>query len=190
MRGYQEITTQAELEALLKRIAGFHDSMAKEFHIVNRGHVNPDHSMSMNHRFDARLLVQTQWPPFALEMVFIGVESLRMEDPGEYWGAIATVEDTPAPVEKRRIAFQFDRSLWIKAERLLVCDRSDWLGSVTRLGAEVPHPDCVPATEIVETWRQCSGCGDAFEAESSAIYATCPACGQMTELTEGTPKEA
>jgi hypothetical protein len=101
MVGYSEIETQTELDALLQRVAGFHDSVVKEFYLVNRAHVNPDHSMSMNHRYDARLLIQTQWQPFALEIVLIGVEELRTDAAGEYWGATALMKHTTAPVEKR-----------------------------------------------------------------------------------------
>src|SRR5262245_6197782 len=58
MIGYTEIATQIDLDALLDRTARFHDSMIKELHVVNRANVASDHSMLMNHRFDARLLLQ------------------------------------------------------------------------------------------------------------------------------------
>jgi hypothetical protein len=187
MVGYSESQTQAELDALLQRVAGFHDSMVKEFYLVNRAHVNADHSMLMNHRYDARLLVQTQWPPFALEIVLIGVQELRTEAAGEYWGATALMEHTTAPVEKRHISLKFDSSFEVAAERrLFVRDRSDWLGRKPRLGSEVPEPDCIPAAMIVDDWRQCSGCADAFAAPPSDLYAICPTCGRMTELPETT----
>lgn len=86
MLGYTEIETQADLDDLLGRAAGFHDSMVKELRVVNRAYVRSDRSMVMNHRFDARLLVQTQWPPFALEIVLIGIEELQSENATEYWG--------------------------------------------------------------------------------------------------------
>jgi hypothetical protein len=177
------------MDAFLDHVKGFHDGMTKEMYVVNRAHVSFDHSMSMTHRFDARLLVQTQWDPFAIEIVFIGVQTLRMGDPGEYWDATGLVERTTRPVEKRTVSLKFDRGLEITAERLLVRDRSNWLGPTARLGSEVPHPDCVPATAILDRWRQCSACADAFDTEPSAIYAVCPTCGRMTELavreTEG-----
>jgi hypothetical protein len=68
------------------------------------------------------------------------------------------------------------------AERLFVRDRSEWLGANLRLGSEVPAPDCIPAAMIADSWRQCSGCADAFEAAPSEVYAICPTCGRMTEL--------
>ena len=76
---YSEITTQLEMDALLARVAGFHDAMAKELHLSNRGWVEPDRSMMMSHRFDARLLVQSQWDPVAIELLFIGIETLSAD---------------------------------------------------------------------------------------------------------------
>lgn len=51
MLGYTEIETQADLDDLLGRAAGFHDSMVKELRVVNRAYVRSDRSMVMNHRF-------------------------------------------------------------------------------------------------------------------------------------------
>ena len=84
MLGYAESEPQAQLDVLFQCIAGLHDSMVKELYVVNRAHVNDDHSMTLNHRFDARLLVQIQRPPFAIEIVLIGIENLRTEGAGEY----------------------------------------------------------------------------------------------------------
>ena len=94
------------------------------------------------------------------------------------------------PIEKRLISLKFDNGLDITAERLFVRDRPDWLGPKTRLGSEVPDPDCVPAAVLLDGWRQCSACADAFEAKPSEVYAVCPACGRMTEFVEGTAEEA
>ena len=67
---YIEILSQKDMDELLNSVKGFHDSMTKEIHIINRGHVNPDHSMTMSHKFDGRLLIQSQWKPFAIELLF------------------------------------------------------------------------------------------------------------------------
>jgi hypothetical protein len=89
MLGYTEIETQSELDSLLDRAAGFHDSMIKELHLVNRAYVSSDHSMFMNHRFDAQLLVQTQWTPFAVEIIFIGIEEMRTDSASDFWVQLA-----------------------------------------------------------------------------------------------------
>jgi hypothetical protein len=188
MVGYTEIATQANLDALLDRAAGFHDSMIKELHVVNRAHVNSDHSMVMDHRFDARLLVQTQWPPFALEIVLTGIEELRADSAREFWGATGLIEHWNVPTEGRRVSLKFDASFVVVAERMFVRDRSDWLGPKPRIGSEVPEPDCAPATAIVDRWRQCSACADAFEADPGEVHVVCPTCGRMTELSERVPE--
>jgi hypothetical protein len=189
MLGCTEIATQADLDALLDRVAGFHDSMVKEFHMMNRAHVKPDHAMLMTHRFDARLLVQTQWPPFGIEIVLIGIQELRTENAGEFWGGAGLIEQWHEPTERRRVSLKFDDSFVVVAERMFVRDRSDWLGPKPRLGSEVPEPDCVPATTIVDRWRQCSACADAFEADPDEIHALCPTCGRMTELAGTTTND-
>ncbi|HET9227758.1 MAG TPA: hypothetical protein VFR31_13880 [Thermoanaerobaculia bacterium] len=181
MRAYAEITTQEEMDALLSRVGGFHDSMAKELHLVNRGWVDPDRSMTMTHGFDARLLIQTQWPPFAIELLFIGIEQLQAQPPGEFWGASGSVTLVEAPVEKRLVTIRFDDELAISAARLFVLDRSDWLGPRARFGVEVPHPDCVAANPMEDGWRQCSLCAEAFQESADVIYVLCPGCGTLTE---------
>lgn len=184
MRHYVEITTQDEMDALLVRVAGFHDSMVKELYLSNRGWVGPDRSMAMNHRFDARLLVHSQWDPAAIELLFIGIEGLSAYDSSEYMGAVGKVEFVKGPVEMRCISITFDSTFSINAERLFFLDRPDWTGPRSRFGLEVPHPDCVPAKRIIDQWRQCSSCADAFEAPKEAQYYLCSTCGLMTELVD------
>lgn len=190
MKNYSEITTQEEMDALLARVAGFHDSMAKELHLSNRGWVGPDRSMMMNHRFDARLLIHSQWEPAAIELLWIRIERLETDDPGEFWGASGTVEFVASPVEKRRVSITFDQALSITAEQLFIIDRPDWTGPRSRFGVEVPHPDCVPATQLADRWRQCSACADAFEELEEVVYCLCSGCGVMTELVDDAPQQA
>ena len=111
MQGYHEITTQADMDALLNSIAGFHDSMLKELHATNRGYVTPDRSMMMSHRLDGRFLVQSQWPPYAIELLFLGIQQLEFSDPAEYWGAEGKLEVSHVPVERRLVTLRFNGSL-------------------------------------------------------------------------------
>lgn len=184
MRGYTEVFTQDEMDALLARVGRFHDSMAKELHLLNRGWVDEDRAMTMCHRYDARLLLQTQWQVAAIELLFIGVESLETGDPGEFWGAGGSVAYKESPVETRRISMSFDTSLKITAERLFFVERPSWTGPDARMGLEVPHPGCIPAGSIGNGWRQCSFCAEAFEAPGGQIYLLCPGCKQLTELAD------
>jgi hypothetical protein len=70
MKSYIEVKTQEDMVKLLNSIMGFHDSMAKEFHLMNRGWVDKDCQMMMSHSFDLQLLIQSQWEPYAIELIF------------------------------------------------------------------------------------------------------------------------
>jgi hypothetical protein len=190
MRRYTEVTTQEEMDALLARVRGFHDSLTKEFHLTNRAWVATDRSMMMSHRFDARLLVHSQSQPVAIELLFIGIERLALDDAGEYGAASGSVVFETTPVERKRITLEFDRAFSVTAERLFFVDRPSWTGPRARFGDEVPHPDCVPATRLDERWRQCSSCGEATEAAVGAAYCLCSGCGAMTELVEDAGQQA
>ena len=176
MNGYHEITTQEEMDRLLDSMAGFHDSMTKEVHLINRGSVEPDGGMFMTHRLDAQVLLQTQAPPpRAAELVFIGIQEIRMEPPGEYFSATGTVE------RDLSIRMSFDRSFEIRARRLFYRMRPDWLGSRAFLTSEVPSPDALKAILIGDGWRRCE-CGDAWQVDDKEPFSVCPACGSLTEL--------
>jgi hypothetical protein len=157
--------------------------MAKELHLVNRGWVNPDKSMVMSHRFDARLLVQSQWEPIAIELLLLDISSLHIGAPNEFWGATGRVVIHTFPVEGASISLNFDNDLKVTCGRLFYVDRTSWTGPDCRFGREVPHPDCVPATTIEGTWRQCSACADAFEVNLGVEFVLCPNCGVLTELS-------
>ncbi len=184
MRSYAEVLTQSDMEHLRDSIAGFHDSMTKEIHLINRGAVLPNHNMEMQHKFDAQVLIQSQWEPFALELLFTNVRTFELNGAGEYWGATGIVENRLTPVAERFITLQFDHSLTIVSERLHIRTRSDWLGHQPFFGAEVPSPDAVAARFLQDKWRQCSQCADAWEAESNDEFSRCPGCGAITQLEE------
>ena len=80
MKSYTEVKSQDDMEKLLNSIAGFHDSMAKDIHIANSGWVNEDHIMAMSHQFDVQLLVQSQWQPYAIELVFCNVRDTILSE--------------------------------------------------------------------------------------------------------------
>lgn len=182
MQSYERVESQEDMDFLLASIAGFHDSMTKEIHLMNRGYVRADKSMMMSHRFDAQILIQSQWKPFALELLFVGVRELCVDDPGEYWGASGSVEIKSAPVETRRIAMKFDSALRVMSESLYYKVRTECLGVQAFLKSEVPSPDAVPASPLEDKWRQCSGCCNAWECEPTDVFSYCPSCGQLTEI--------
>jgi hypothetical protein len=183
MHSYQRIDSQGDMDHMLASIAGFHDSMSKEIHLTNRGYVQRDKSMVFPHRYDAQLLIQSQWKPFALEWLFIGIEDLRLAGPEAYWGASGIVEAGIKPLDSPRITMSFDGRLKIVCGELLYRIREDWLGKKSLLMSEVPSPDAVPAKSIQENWRQCSSCRDALEAPICDEFAYCLSCGRLTQLS-------
>ncbi len=181
MNGYTEITTQAGMDQLLERVAGFHDSMTKEVHLVNRGWVDPDRSMAMCHRFDVRLLIQSQCRPSAIELLFTGVGQLVTGSPGEYWGGSGVVEHVTELVEQTVIRINLDGGEFeIESERLFYRDRPDWLGQSSRFGTEVAQPEFVEALVLDETCWQCSACMATFDVTPESDYHHCPGCRVLT----------
>lgn len=183
MQLYQEIATQKDVDQLLASINNFHDSMAKEIHVLNRGCVLPDHSMVMPHQYDIQLLIQSQWAPYAIELVFINVHQFHLNRPEEYWGASGKVERISSPVEKTTIRIKFDHdALAISCERLFYRIRDEWLGYKAYLTSEIPSPEAIPAQIIDGTWRMCSECLNTWEEPINLQISTCPRCGRVTEL--------
>jgi len=184
METYTEILAQEDMEKLLSTIAGFHDSMTKEVHLINRGYVQPDHSMSMNHKFDVQCLIQSQWEPYAMELVFCNVSEMHLTDPGEYWSAWGEVRSVVRTVEQTEIEMSFAGKFKIKASRLFYKSQPEQLGQKSFLRQEVPTPEAVSATLLEDNWRQCSNCQDAWEVPNEETFSFCPCCGLMTEINK------
>ncbi len=182
MNNYQEVSKQSEMNVLIDLMGNFHDSMTKEIHIINRGAVLPDHKMIMSHQFDAQVLVQSQWKPFAIELLFIEVLELSINDPGDYFLAAGSVEQQPVYNETRRIEMKFASSFKVSSRQLFYRVQSEYLGKKARFKSEVPSPKAIPAKVIDDNWRQCSSCGDAWEENPNEGYSVCPKCLLLTEL--------
>jgi hypothetical protein len=137
------------MDRLLASIAGFHDGITKEIHLVNRACVRgSDKSIVMTPRFDAQVLIQSQWEPFAMELLFTGIRELRLSDAREYWGASGSVEVVTSPAETKRVKMAFDSELKVVSDRLFYRVREGWLGPRSFLKSEVPSFDAVPATVL------------------------------------------
>ena len=176
------MTTQDEMDSLRNSIAGFHDSMTKELHIINRGYIAEDLGMLMSHQFDAQILVQSQWKPYALELMFCKVLHLNISGAGDYWGSSGSVKNITSLVERVEITMSFDNSLEITAEQLFYRVRNEWLGKRAFLGLEVPSPEAIVAEQTEDNWRQCSHCYNIWEASLEEQFILCPSCNLLTEL--------
>jgi hypothetical protein len=182
MHSYQTVDSQQAMDQLVGSIAGFHDSMTKEIHLVNRGYVQPDRSMIMSHQFDAQILIQSQCEPFAIELLCIGIEELATADPGEYWDGAGTVTSDAKAGQKPRISMTFADGLRFACRDLRYRVRPDWLGKQCFLNGEVPSDDTVAASSLEQDYRQCSSCCDAWKASPDDEFSLCPSCGRITQL--------
>ena len=182
MNFYQEIKNQEQMESLLNSIGYFHDSMTKEVHMINRGAVLNDHTTVMGHQFDAQVLIQSQWSPYAMELLFINILELSISDPDEYFGATGLVGQQSIYNETNKIEMRFDSSFKISAKQLFFRNHPEYLGMKGRLNSEVPSPKTIPARFIEGRWRQCSACNNAWEEDTDQVYSICPKCLSLTEI--------
>ena len=184
MHSYVEVLTAEDMEELIRSIAGFHDSLTKEIRVANRGWIDSSHSMILSHRFDVQVLIQSQWSPYARELVYIDVSTLSLGSPNEYWSGGGTVGKASGPVDRLVIDMSFDDQLKISAQRLFYRDRPTGLGQTKHFRGEVPAPEAVSASRLDGNWRQCSGCADAWEENRAIEYSYCPACSRLTWTPE------
>jgi hypothetical protein len=180
MHGYHELKDEAALEALECRMGGFHDALMKEMHVAERAWVDQNASKFLSFRMDLRLVVQSQWHLRAVELLAIGVGSLRLGAPqGTQVSGHLTMTRVAAPVQRTIFRFVLDDVCDLECERLFVAERPEWHGPQARLDGEVPSPDAVPARDLGDGCRQCSACATPFEAGGRA-WAWCPGCRRLT----------
>lgn len=185
MHGYRELQTDADLEALCRRMRGFHDALVKEVRIVERAWADRAGAMHHSGRLDVRLVVQSQWELRALELLAIRVRDLRLQgqdDPVCATGRIARVR-VAAPVERTQCRVELEGACTFTCERLFVVERPDWHGPHARLHGEVPAPDAVRARDLGHGCRQCTECAQEFAANGASPFQYCPGCDRLTELT-------
>ena len=58
----------------------------------------------------------------------------------------------------------------------------EFLGPDHRIGYEFPSSTAATATALVDCWRQCKSCQNAWEEKPSVEYSRCPDCGVVTKL--------
>lgn len=182
MRGYLELTAEPEIDALERRMEGFHDALLKELQVVNRAWVNADRSMPLDDRFDLRLLVQSQGQLRALDLLAIGVRSLVLGASGESLSGSIALRRIDRPVERLEFTLTIGEARLV-CDRLFVAERPDWHGPDARFRGLVPSPDAVPARDLGHGCRQCSVCATAFDAADRGPFVACPGCGRLTEAT-------
>lgn len=164
MRGFTEVTTQAELDAFEDVVDGFIDAVVKEARLLSRGNM-----------FDVQLLVQSANLDQDVEIVLHRVESYVL---------CAGVLDDGLPCTIRETGTWPPREVTVgdltAAEFFYRKRPKSGPGAV--LEGEMPSPVAVPASDLGKGWRQCSECSDAWEESPARIFSRCPSCGALTEL--------
>lgn len=180
MEGYIEIKSQEELNQFLYETVTFHDGMLKEMQVINRGYVMKDKSMNMDHRFDSKILFQTQWEPIAFELVCIGINHLNITSSEEFTGSPSEGEFVDSPVQQ--IELSLDGDFVIQCEKLFYKITPKFHGNSEHFGSQVPSTNMVQATKLENIWRQCGNCSNAWEISLVFKIATCPSCNKITCL--------
>ena len=179
MKGYIEITSPEELDRFLHETITFHDGMVKELQMINRGYVMENKSMNMGHRFDAKILFQTQWDPIAFEVICVGVSQLNTTGPEEFMGSSGNFANSP----EQFIELSLDGDFVVQCKRLFYKLTPELHGNSEHLGSQIPSTNMTQAKILEGNWRQCGECCDAWEVSSLLKIATCPACNTVTCLS-------
>lgn len=183
MNHYYEVSSQEEMDELIKLMGDFHDSMTKEIHMINRGGVLADHSMLMSHQFDVQVLIQSQWQPYAVELLFIDMQQMSFQDALDYASATGVVRQESAANETPVIEMNFDSSFKISSRQVYYRVQSDLLGISARLKTEVPSPIAIKARMLEGRWRQCLDCNETWQDDAEEDYSVCPKCLRLTVIS-------
>ncbi len=155
---WNALSSQSDLDALLKLFDGFHDGCLREAHIWTEHSVDSEMRMSVSGDLDTRvrLLIQRQWSgPSAIELLFEQVVTFHLQPSPDNYDSIiyeATLlhdgdifywadEGGWSPTGEAR-----DRCTWIAAKKLSWRDASHWMGPELRYGtADDSLPPLTPA---------------------------------------------
>ena len=78
---YTEITSDTQLNEFMELVRDFHDGVVKEIHMVNSAFVDNNLSMSLDYKFNARVLIQRQWQnPAAIELLLGEIEHIEFDE--------------------------------------------------------------------------------------------------------------
>ncbi len=178
MENYIEITTAEELEKFLYETVAFHDSMVKELQMINRGYVKKDKSMVTSHRFDTRILIQSQWNPIAFELVCIDTQHLSAIDPREYMGCSGKFIESP----EKLIELSLDDDFIVQCKKLFYKLCPEYFGNYEHLGSQIPTDEMQQGISLGSNWWQCSNCSEAWQVDEGRKYSTCPKCNGVAKL--------
>ena len=140
---WKQVKTASDVEDVLTRFGGFHDSCLREIHLWTEHYVADNLSMSCPGHLDthARLLFQRQFRnPSAIELVFHQVVGLCVVPSPENYDSIIFDASLTLKDGVFRWTDGEDQGTWIAARELWWREASEWMGSELRYGAGTPPP--------------------------------------------------
>ena len=143
---WKSLTSEADLEQLLKTFGAFHDGCIREAHVWTEHFVDSDLNMSCTGDLDTRirLLIQRQFKaPSAIELFFEQVVTFHLQPSADNYDSIIF----DAALLCRDGTFYWaenagwspesptrDDASWIAAKKLSWRDASEWMGPDLRYG--------------------------------------------------------
>lgn len=141
-----EVKDSKDIENLLDKFGGFHDSCLKELYMWTESYVDENLSMGISPELDTnvRILFQRQFhDPSAIELLFEGVTQFHIVPSPINYDSI--IYDAKLILHKGLFYwaddydwepedYSLDTNSWISAKRLKWRDASSWMGKQNRYG--------------------------------------------------------
>jgi hypothetical protein len=149
---WNPISSQADIESLLKLFGWFHDGCLREAHVWTEHSVNSDLRMSCTGDLDTRvrILIQRQFKePSAIELLFQKVTTFHLKPSPENYDSIifgATMlyqDDTFYWADAENWLPnkpESDETTWIAAKKVFWRDASNWMGAKLRFVEDSTEP--------------------------------------------------
>ncbi len=176
--GWNQITSQSEFDHVLSEFS-MHDSLLKEYHVINRGYVNADYSMTMAHSFDGIFLFQTQSAPLSILFLLLDIENIHIDSPDEIYSGRGEI--IPGIDDEKKISIIAD-GINITSKHLFHKMHPESFGPSAFLGSEIPSLKMYTARLDEDNWRQCGNCSNMWQVDPKIEIAVCPECLQLTAV--------
>ena len=174
---YIDITSQTDIDSLLKIANGFHDTLLKEFHLINRAYIDKELKMDMNFEYNARLIIQCQHEPLQIEFLLINISTITLEKPYEIYSGNISKEEYESSFK-----LSLDDSFSINSQKIYYRLETTKFGNSVFLGGQMPHPEMTESKKIDTNWRLCTNCGETWSEKEDILISVCPECNRVTIL--------
>lgn len=166
-----ELRTVAEFDALTRGIA-WADAYIREYYYM---------SLPWSDGSNIRLLITL---PYGKDVA--GIEFMVREVRGARLGYFGELElSCHMDNWYKTIYFNSQKDTWICGAKIEYTLFDDAISEVRpRYGAYPASPNAIKAERLVDGWRLCSKCSEAWQESLDRTYSVCPRCFELTELTE------